>query len=60
MEEQLKEKKIRWNISKAMACVYQALDESKLRINKTKSYTTAMENLMVQDEWDFVCRRILK
>ncbi|MBQ5471087.1 MAG: hypothetical protein IIT58_03680 [Treponema sp.] len=60
MKEEKNEKKIRWNISKAMACVYQALDESKLRINKTKSYTTAMENLMVQDEWDFVCRRILK
>ena len=45
MEEQLNEKKIRWNISKAMACVYEALEESKLKIKKTKAYTTAMENL---------------
>ena len=45
MEEQLNEKKIRWNISKAMACVYEALEESKLKIKKTKAYTTAMEDL---------------
>ena len=44
--EQMKEKKIRWNISKAMACVYQALNDSKLKVKKTKAYTTAMENLM--------------
>ncbi|MDD7417408.1 MAG: ATP-binding protein [Treponemataceae bacterium] len=45
MEELLKEKKIRWNVSKAMSCVYQVLNDSKLKIKKTKSYTTAMENL---------------
>lgn len=45
MEEQKKEKTIRWNISKAMACVYQTLFESKLKIKKTKEYTTAMERL---------------
>ena len=45
MNEQMNEKKIRWNIPKAMACVYQALKESKLKIKKTKPYTTAMENL---------------
>ncbi len=44
--EQMKEKKIRWNISKAMACVYQMLNDSKLKVKKTKAYTTAMENLM--------------
>ena len=43
--DEMNEKKIRWNISKAMACVYQVLNESKLKIKKTKSYTTAMENL---------------
>lgn len=45
MNEQMNEKKIRWNIPKAMACVYQTLKESKLKIKKTKPYTTAMENL---------------
>ncbi len=45
MEEQLKEKKIRWNISKAMSSVYQSLNDSKLKIKKTKAYSTAMENL---------------
>ena len=45
MEEQMNEKKIRWNIPKAMACVYQALEKSKLKIKKTKPYSTAMENL---------------
>jgi AAA+ superfamily predicted ATPase len=41
----MNEKKIRWNIPKAMACVYQMLNGSKLSIKKTKPYTTAMENL---------------
>lgn len=36
MEEQLKEKKIRWNISKAMSAVYQSLNDSKLKIKKQK------------------------
>ena len=45
MEVKMNEKKIRWNIPKAMACVYQVLDESQLKIKKTKSYSTAMENL---------------
>lgn len=45
MEVKMNEKKIRWNIPKAMACVYQALEESKLKIKKTKPYSTAMENL---------------
>ena len=43
--DEMNEKKIRWNIPKAMACVYQGLDDSKLKIKKTKPYTTAMENL---------------
>lgn len=46
MEEQVNGKKIRWNISKAMSCVYQVLLESKLKIKKTKSYVTAMDNLI--------------
>ena len=45
MEDLVKEKKIRWGIAKAMSCVYQALDNSKLKIKKTKAYTTAIENL---------------
>ena len=45
MEEQLKEKKIRWNISKAMSSVYQSLNGSKLKIKKTKTYSAAMEKL---------------
>ena len=43
--DEMKEKKIRWNISTAMACVYQSLSDSQLKIKKTKTYTTAMENL---------------
>ena len=45
MEDQMKEKKIRWNISKAMSCVYQTINNSKLKIKKTNAYSTAMENL---------------
>lgn len=45
MEEQMNEKIIRWNVSKAMSCVYQKLNDSKLRIKKTKAYSTAMEKL---------------
>ena len=45
MTEPKNEKKIRWNIPKAMACVYEALNDSKLKIKKTQKYTTAMENL---------------
>ncbi|WP_296014734.1 ATP-binding protein [uncultured Treponema sp.] len=45
MEEVLKEKKIRWNISKAMSSVYQSLNDSRLKIKKTKAYSAAMENL---------------
>lgn len=43
--EQMKEKKIRWNISKAMSSVYQSLNGSKLKIKKTKTYSAAMEKL---------------
>ena len=43
--EQMNETKIRWNISKAMACVYNVLCNSKLKIKTSKAYTTAMENL---------------
>ncbi len=46
MEEQVKGKKVRWNVSKAMSCVYHVLLGSKLRIRKLKAYTTAMKNLM--------------
>ena len=43
--DEMKEKKIRWNISKAMSSVYQSLNGSKLKIKKTKAYSAAMENL---------------
>ena len=43
--DEMKEKKIRWNISKAMSSVYQSLNGSKLKIKKTKIYCAAMENL---------------
>ena len=43
--DEMKEKKIRWNISKAMSSVYQSLNGSNLKIKKTKIYSVAMENL---------------
>ena len=43
--DEMKEKKINWNISKAMSSVYQSLNGSKLKINKTKAYSAAMEKL---------------
>ena len=43
--DEMKEKKIRWNISKAMSSVYQSLNGSKLKIKKTKTYCAAMEKL---------------
>lgn len=45
MEGQMKEKKIRWNISKAMACVNEALKESKLKIKPTMQYKKSMTRL---------------
>ena len=45
MEKQLKEKKIRWSISKAMSCVYEVLKESKLKIKATQQYKTAIDRL---------------
>lgn len=43
--DEMKEKKIRWNISKAMSSVYQSLNDSRLKIKKTKAYSAAMDNL---------------
>ncbi|MCR4939422.1 MAG: ATP-binding protein [Treponemataceae bacterium] len=45
METKMKEKKIRWNISKMMACVYDTLSESKLVIKPTKTYKDALGRL---------------
>ena len=45
MEGQMKEKKIRWNISKSMACVNEALKESKLKIKPTMQYKKSMTRL---------------
>ena len=41
----MNETKINWNIAKAMTCVFNTLWGSKLNINKTKPYTTAMKKL---------------
>lgn len=45
MKEQMRNKKIRWNIAKAITCVFQALDGSKLNVSKTRAYNSAMEKL---------------
>lgn len=45
-ELEQKEKKVRWNISKAMSCVYEVIKESKLKIKESKEYTQAMKRLM--------------
>ena len=39
-------RKIRWNISMAMSCVFVSLWKSKLRIKESTKYETAMERLM--------------
>ncbi len=50
MKEEMKDemnnpRKIRWNISMAMSCVFKALWKSNLKIKKTKNYEIAMERL---------------
>ncbi len=45
MEGQMKEKKIRWNISKAMSCVCQTINNSNLKIKPTVQYKSSMEKL---------------
>ena len=45
MQMQTEEKKVRWNIAKAMSCVYETVHESKLKIKETTDYKTAMERL---------------
>ena len=37
--------KIKWNVPKAMSCVFAVLTKSKLRIKKTKAYSTAINRL---------------
>ena len=37
--------KIRWSVSKAMSCVFDALKDSHLRIKKTKNYSNALARL---------------
>ncbi len=37
--------RIRWSVSKAMSCVFDALNKSKLRIKKTKAYSSAISRL---------------
>ena len=44
-KEQIKVKKIRWTISLAMACVFEALKKSKLKPKKSQKYETAMGRL---------------
>ena len=43
--ELINPKKIRWNISMAMSCVFAAVRKSKLKPKKTAKYETAMERL---------------
>ena len=50
MNEEMKEqmnnaKKVRWNIAMAMACVFAALKNSKLKPKKTKKYEEAIGRL---------------
>ena len=45
MEEQLRPKKIRWNIANTMAIVCNVLRKSKLNIKITEKYNSAMERL---------------
>ena len=45
MEKRSEEKKVRWSISNAMSCVYEAIQNSKLQVKRTKVYDTAIERL---------------
>ena len=45
MEKQIVEKKLRWSVAKAMACVCETVHNSKLRIKETNDYKKAMERL---------------
>lgn len=40
-----KQKTVRWNIANAIACVFEKLYKSKLKIKQSKEYTQAMERL---------------
>lgn len=68
MKETMKEQKIRWNISKALSCVYRSLLKSKLKIKESKDYKTAIEHLQslyhlsLTQIWilSYVCERYLE
>ena len=45
MKDRTSEKKIRWSIPHAMACVCEALKGCKLKVKSTKKYADAMERL---------------
>lgn len=68
MEKTMEEQKIRWNISKALSCVYGALQKSKLKIKEIKEYKTAIErlkelyHLTLTHIWilSYVCERYLE
>ena len=45
MEKQIVEKKLRWSVAKAMACVCETVHNSKLRIKETNDYKTAVTRL---------------
>jgi len=45
MEKTNDVQKVKWNVTNAMSCVYEALGKSKLRIKSTKQYSTAVERL---------------
>lgn len=68
MEKTMKEQKIRWNISKALSCVYDVLKNSKLKIKERKEYKSAIEHLQslyhlsLTQIWilSYVCERYLE
>lgn len=45
MEKQIVEKKLRWSVAKAMSCVCETVQDSKLRIKETNDYKTAIKRL---------------
>ena len=68
MNENNEVQKIRWNIAKAMSCVYETLKGSKLKIKENKQYETAADrlkklyNISLTQVWilSYVCERYLE
>lgn len=68
MKETEKEKKIRWNIAKALTCVFNVLNNSKLKFKESAEYKIAVERLKelydisITQIWilSYVCERFLE